>query len=157
MGQHWDYLLGQVTNTAHHLILIGYLREKYAIVSHLHLRLLQYHFEKMVRENFEDRESLYAQGLITFEYRKLIGEVDWVIPLNPQGQMIRQSYLAAQRHFDHYHFQTIPSPSSYRNDILSFLEDLGYAKEGFIFFQPRARKRGQNASADGRLSGATSV
>ena len=145
MGQHWDYLLGQVINTSHHLILIDYLREEYGIGSNFHLHLLHRHFEELARESYKDRESLYAQGLITFEYQKLGGDVGEIAPLNSPGGEIRQSYLAAQRHFDRYHSKTIPSPSAYQKDILSFLEDLGYPKEGFVFFQARTRRGGQDA------------
>jgi hypothetical protein len=109
MGRHWDYLLGQVTNTAHHLILIDYLREEYGIGSNFHLQLLHRHFQKLASEAYKDRESLYAQGL-------------W------------QSYRAAQKHFGRYHSQSIPSTSAYRNDILSLLEDLEYARHHFLFF-----------------------
>ena len=99
MGQHWDYLLGQVINTSHHLILIDYLREEYGIGSNFHLHLLHRHFEELARESYKDRESLYAQGLITFEYQKLggdVGEAPWrkcpqVPPLRtgPRGQKIK--------------------------------------------------------------------
>jgi hypothetical protein len=72
--------------------------------------------------------------------------------LNFPREEISQSYLAAQRHFDRYHSNTIPSPSAYRKDILSFLEDLGYPKEGFVFFQARTRQRGQDTLTDSRWS-----
>jgi len=152
MGQHWDYLLGQVINTAHHLILVDFLREEYGIGSNIHLHLLHRHFEELAREAYEDRESLFAQGLITFEYQKLGSDVAEMAPLNTPREEIWQSYRAAQRYFDRYHSKTIPSPSSYRNDILSFLEDLEYPKEGFVFFQARTRKDGQDARTDGRWS-----
>jgi len=180
MGQHWDYLLGQVINTSHHVILLDYLWEEYGIGSNFHLHLLHRHFEELAREAYEDRESLFAQGLITFEYQKLGGDVGEIAPLagkcsaspaledgakgdninkipyreatpfrargftSPREE-IRQSYLAAQSHFDRYHSKTIPSPSAYQKDILSFLEDLGYPKEGFVFFQARTRRGGQDA------------
>jgi len=153
MGQHWDYLLGQVINTSHHVILTNYLREEYGIESDIHLHLLHRHFEKLACENYEDRESLYAQGLITFEYQKLVGDVGEIAPLNSPREEIWSSYRAAQRHFNQYHSKAIPSPSAYQKDILSFLEDLGYLKEGFVFFQARTRKGGQDARADGRWLG----
>jgi hypothetical protein len=40
INKNWGYLLGQVANTAHHLILIDYLKEEYGIESGLHRRLL---------------------------------------------------------------------------------------------------------------------
>jgi hypothetical protein len=134
MGRHWDYLLGQVTNTAHHLILIDYLREEYGIGSNFHLQLLHRHFQKLASEAYEDRESLYAQGLITFEYQRLGRDVNEAVPLNPPREEIWQSYRAAQKHFGRYHSQSIPSTSAYRNDILSLLEDLEYARHHFLFF-----------------------
>ena len=133
-GGHWDYLLGQVINTAHHLILLDYLREEYGIMSHLHLQLLHHHFQKLAREGYEDRESLHAQGLITFEYQKLGGDVGEAPPFKPPREEIGQSYRAAQKHFGRYHPRAIPSCLSYQNDILSLLEDLEYARQHFLFF-----------------------
>jgi hypothetical protein len=44
MSGDWIFLLGQVANTAHHLILIEFLQEEYGIPSHLHLHLLHHNY-----------------------------------------------------------------------------------------------------------------
>jgi hypothetical protein len=130
----WVYLLGQIANTAHHLILIECLREEYGIESHLHLRLLRHNFRLFSKENNMDKESLYAKGIIAFEYEKLIGKVDRLINLDCQTEFFWKSYHSAQEHFDQYSFHSIPEPSSYRQIILSFLEALGFPKDYFVFF-----------------------
>ncbi len=134
MGGDWEYLLGQLGNTVHHLILIDYLKEKYGIDSRLHLYLLNHNFSLLFKDGRQDRESLYATGVIAFEYEKLIGNVDRFVDLDHQTEYFRNSYQSAQKHFGKYSFQSIPTPSSYQEDILSFLEDLGYEKQNFLFF-----------------------
>jgi len=134
MGGDWEYLLGQIGNTVHHLILIDYLKEKYGIDSGLHLYLLNHNFRLLSKDSFRDKESQYATGIIAFEYEKLIGNVDRLINLDYQPEFFRKSYQSAQKHFGKYGLQSIPVPSSYKEDILSFLEDLGYQKQDIIFF-----------------------
>jgi hypothetical protein len=73
-------------------------------------------------------------GLVAFEYEKFIGRVDRVINLSHQTEAFWKAYGSAQKHFDKYSFRCIPGSSSYQEDILSFLEDLGYERHGFIFF-----------------------
>ncbi len=138
LNKHWGYLLGQIVNTAHHLILIDYLKEEYGIRSDLHLRLLQHNFHIIANEIWWDRESLYAKGLIAFEYEKLIGKVDRVINLYRQSEFFWKAYHAAEKHFGGYRSQSIPISSYYKEDILSFLEDLAYQREDFIFFPQTA-------------------
>jgi len=134
MSGDWEYLLGQLANTVHHLILIDYLEEKYGIDSSLHLHLLNHNFSILSKDSPQDKESLYATGIIAFEYEKLIGNVDRFIDLDHQTECFRKSYRSAQKHFGKYGFQTMPTPSVYKKDILSFLEDLGYEKKDFVFF-----------------------
>jgi len=134
MSGDWEYLLGQLGNTIHHLILIDYLGEKYGIDSLLHLYLLNHNFNLLSKNSSRDKESLYATGIIAFEYEKLIGNVDRLIDLDHQTGGFLKSYHSAQKHFGKYGFKTIPTHSSYREDILSFLEDLGYQKQDFVFF-----------------------
>ena len=92
MGGNWEYLLGQIGNTVHHLILIDYLKGKYGIDSPLHLRLLDRNFSILSKDSSQDKESLYAAGIIAFEYEKLIGNVDRVIDLAHQTECFRKSY-----------------------------------------------------------------
>jgi len=134
MGGNWEYLLGQFANSVHHLILIDYLKSKYGIDSPLHLRLLDRNFSILSKDSLRDKESLYAAGIIAFEYEKLIGNVDRLIDLDHQTDPFKKSYQSVQKHFGDYGLQSIPDPSSYRGDILSFLEDMGYQKQEFVFF-----------------------
>jgi len=133
MNRNWFYLLGQVANTAHHCILIDYLKEEYGIESHLHPRLLEHNFRIIAREHSEDEESLYAKGIIAFEYERLIGEMDRSINAFGQTESFWEAYHAAEEHFGGYSFHSIPSPAAYKESVLSFLEDLGYKREDFIF------------------------
>jgi hypothetical protein len=134
MSGDWEYLLGQLGNTIHHLILIDYLQKEYRIESRLHLYLLNHNFSLFLKNSPRDKESLYAAGIVAFEYEKLIGNVDRLVDLDHQAECLRKSYQSAQKYFGKYGFQTIPAPPVYREDILSFLEDLGYQKQDFLFF-----------------------
>ena len=134
MGRNWDFLLSQTTNTVHHLILVRYLKEKYGIESTLHRRLLHQSLWLNVREYEGDRESSFANGLIAFEYNKLIGNSERPIRLFPQTEFFWKAYCSAEKHFGKYDLHSVPSPSIYAEDILSFLEDLGYPRGAFLFF-----------------------
>ena len=143
MHKNWGYLLGQAGNTTHHLILIDYLKEEYDIESNLHCRLLQDNFRVVAKGNSMDKESLYAKGVVAFEYEKLIGKVDRVINLNRQTEFFWKAYSSAQKHFGNYDFQAIPTPSTYEENVFSFLEDLGYQRRDFIFL-PKAASDSQS-------------
>lgn len=134
MGGNWEFLLGQLGNTAHHFILIDYLKKEYGIKSHLHLHLLHHNFSILSKDSHQDKESLHATGIIAFEYEKLIGNVDRLINFDHQTEFFKKSYQSVQKNFGKYGFQSIPAPSSYKEDILSLLEDLGYQKQDFVFF-----------------------
>lgn len=134
MNREWNYMLGQIINTAHHLILIDYLKEKYGIESNLHLQLLHRHFCRLATEDEREKEPLFTKGLIAFEYERLIGQVDKVMTTFRQTDSFWKAYHLAQKHFGRHGFRSIPTSSSYEENILSFLEDLGYQKEDFIFF-----------------------
>lgn len=130
----WVYLLGQIVNTAHHLVLIDYLKEEYGIEDSLHIYLLNQNFCVAANDNARDKESQYGMGLVAFEYEKFIGRVDRVINIHRQTEFFWKGYHSAQKHFDKYSFRSLPAPLSYQEDILSLLEDLGYQKEDFVFF-----------------------
>jgi hypothetical protein len=134
MGGNWEYLLGQLGNTAHHLVLIDYLREEYGMQSDLHHRLLHHNLQIIANKDWQDKESLYAKGIIAFEYEIILGKVNRLVNLDRQTEFFLTSYQSAQKHFGKYGFQSIPAPSSYKEDILCFLEDLGYQKQDFLFF-----------------------
>jgi hypothetical protein len=133
----WVYLLGQITNTAHHLVLMDYLKQEYGIESNLHIYLLNQNFNVAANDNARDKESQYGMGLVAFEYERLIGEIDRAINVEHQSEFFWEAYHFAQKYFGRYGFRSIPAPSSYQEDILSFLEALGYQKEDFIFFPER--------------------
>ena len=134
MSGDWEFLLGQLGNTVHHLIMVDYLKEKYGFESRLHLHLLSHNFSIIAKNSPKDKESLFAKGIIALEHEKLVGNVDRMMNLDRQTESFLLSYQSAQKHFEKYGFQKIPTPSSYREDILSFLEDLGYQKQDFVFF-----------------------
>jgi hypothetical protein len=135
----WVYLLGQIANTAHHLVLIDYLKEEYGIEDNLHIYLLDQNFRVAANDNAKDKESQFGMGLVAFEYERLIGGVGRVIDIHRQTEFFWKAYHSAQKHFDKYSVRSIPASSSYREDILSFLEALGYQREDFIFFPESKR------------------
>ena len=130
----WIFLLGQITNTVHHLILVDYLRKEYGIGSTLHLGLLHRNFRILSKENSRDRESLYAKGLIAFEYQRLIGQPDRGYSPLWKADPFSRAFRTAEERFRKYSFQSIPASSAYEENILSFLEELGYPRKAFLFF-----------------------
>lgn len=134
MSGDWEFLLGQLGNTVHHLIMVDYLKEKHGFESRLHLHLLNHNFSIIAKDSPKDKESQYAKGIIALEHETLIGKVNGLFNPDYQTEFFSKSYHSAQKHFGKYGFQSIPDPSSYREDILSFLEDLGYQKQDFVFF-----------------------
>lgn len=130
----WFFLLGQIGNTLHHSILVGYLKEEYGIESSLQLHLLQHNFGIIANENNKDKESLYAKGLIALEYQRLIGQFDRIIRPSNQTEPFWTAYHAAHECFGRYSYQSIPTSFTYEANILSFLENLGYARENFVFY-----------------------
>ena len=131
------YLLGQIPNTAHHLILIDFLKQEYGIEDDLHIYLLHQNFCVAANDNARDKESQYGMGLVAFEYERLIGKIDKAINIDHQSEFFWEAYHLAQKHFGRYDFRSIPAAASYKEDILSFLEALGYQREDFIFFPER--------------------
>jgi hypothetical protein len=134
-------LLGQIGNTAHHLILIDYLRERHGIGSDLHCRLLHHHFlffgyqsYMLAKEAREDMESFYREGIIAFEYGKILGRLEGVRNMVHQTDSFRKAVRSAEAHLGKYCFQSLPTPSSYEENVLSLLKDLGYEREDFVFF-----------------------
>ena len=65
----WVYLLGQIANTLHHLILVDYLKKEYGIESSLHLRLLHHNFGIIANDNVRDKESHMPGGLLPLNMR----------------------------------------------------------------------------------------
>lgn len=134
MKENWFYLLGQIPNTIHHLILVGFLKEGYGITSSRHAQFLQRHFQNSGDEGSKDRELLYARGLAAFEYGKLVGPIERVINTRSQAEFFWEAYSSAKKCFGNYSSSSIPTPSDYKEDILCFLEGLRYRKKDFMFF-----------------------
>jgi hypothetical protein len=130
--KNWFSFLGQMTNTVHHLILIPYLKEVYGIESELHFYLLKRSCIPFIGLN--DQEPQHIGGLIAYEYERLIGEGNPLINLYSQSGDFQKAFEAARKHFREHDYPSIPSSSHYKENILSFLEDLGYPGEEFIFF-----------------------
>lgn len=134
-------LLGQIGNTVHHLILVGYLRERHGIESGLHCRLLHRHFLSfayqscmLAKEAREDTESFYREGIIAFEYGKILGRLEGVRNMLHQADSFRKAVRSAETHFGKHGFESLLIRSSYEESVLSLLEDLGYQGEDFMFF-----------------------
>ena len=130
----WVYLLGQISNTTHHLILIDLLKQEYGIEGDLHIYLLHQNFCVAANDNMRDKESQYGMGLVAFEYERLIGKFGGAIDVDHQSEFFWEAYHLAQKHFGGYGFRSMPAPSAYEGNILSFLEALGYQREDFMFF-----------------------
>jgi hypothetical protein len=68
MNKDWNYILGQIVNTAHHIILIDYLKEEFGIESSLHLQLLHHHFCRLAREGEKENTEQILYILEDLEY-----------------------------------------------------------------------------------------
>ena len=134
MNRDWFFLLGQIGNTTHHLFLIDHLREMHGIKSNLHLRLLHHNFRLLLKNEGEEEESLFARGIIAFEHERLVGDIDQATRLSPQPELFWRAYRSAGEHFGSYRFPSMPTPSVHQENVLSFLDDLGYDREDFAFF-----------------------
>jgi hypothetical protein len=134
MNRDWFYLLSQIGNTTHHLFLIDYLKREYGIESKIHRRLLRHNLSTLANEECKDMESLYAKGIIAFEYDRLIGNVGGILNPDSQPELFWKAYASANGHFGGYRFPNIPTPSNHEANAFSFLEDLGYKREDFTFF-----------------------
>ncbi len=128
-----DYLVGQLGNTIHHLIMVGCLKEKYGIESALHLRLLSHSLKVTGSRDSMDKESLHVKGIIAFEYEKLSSGIEERIDFPPGQSFLEKAYHSAGRHFGGYGFPFIPPASSYEGSIFSFLRELGYHEDDFTF------------------------
>jgi hypothetical protein len=138
LNKYWNYFLGQTVNTVHHRILIDYLKEEYGIESDFHFTLLRHNFRIVSKSHYPDRESQYAKGLIAFEYETRKDKDDRALNPNRQSEFFWKAYYFAQKHFGGYHLHAIPTPSAYEENVLSFLEDLGYQKRDFMFLPETA-------------------
>jgi len=133
LNNYWKYFLEQTVNTIHHGILIDYLHEEYGIPSDFFLALFRHNFRVASESHYADRESQYAKGLLAFEYAKRIGTVGNGIHPYPPSESVWKAYWSAEKHFGGYGFHAIPTPATYEENVLSFLEDLGYQRRDFVF------------------------
>ena len=137
LNRHWKYFLEQIVNTIHHQILIDYLKGQYGIESDLQLALFLHNFRVVSKRHYPDKESQYAKGLVAFEYEKRMGRIEQALNLNRQSDFFWKAYLSAQKSFGAYDIRRIPSAAAYEEDVLTFLEDLGYQRRDFIFLPLR--------------------
>ncbi len=140
MSGDWGFFLGQIANTVHHLILTDYLREEYNIESQLHLRLLYNNFRIIADDREMDEEALRGKAMIALEHERLIGRPNMSLYPSHEVQPFWIAYEMAQEWFGKYSSQSIPTPSAYEENILSFLETQGYSRGGFIFYPSRAHE-----------------
>jgi hypothetical protein len=140
----WVYLLGQIANTAHHLILTDYLKEEYGIEDGLHIHLLHQNFCIAANDSARDKESQYGKGVVAFEYERLIGKMGRAIDAEHYSGFFWEAYDSAQRHFGEYSSKSIPAACVYQENILSFLETLGYQRQDFVFFPESKRDFSSN-------------
>ena len=134
MDKDWFYLLGQIGNTTHHLFLIDYLKKEHGIESDVHLRLHQ-NFCVLASDVAGDVESLYAKGIIAFEYERLIGHVDRAIISIPQPESFWRAYHAANERFRANRFPNYPDPSTTKKTSSRSWETLD--REEFVVWPER--------------------
>jgi hypothetical protein len=130
----WVYLLGQIANTAHHLLLIDYLRKEYGIESDFYRCLLEHNLRITANDDGEDKESLYAKGIIAFEYDRLVGNGNRMGRPGRQPELVWKAYDSMKHHFGGYRLSHLPTPSKHEANVFSLLEDLGYEREDFTFY-----------------------
>jgi hypothetical protein len=63
-----------------------------------------------------------------------MGMIDRAMNPYRQSEFFWKAYSSAKKSFGAYSFEKIPAASIYEEDILSFLEDLGYRRQDFGFF-----------------------
>jgi hypothetical protein len=74
----------------------------------------------IANDDNKDKESVYAKGVIAFEYKRLIGQFERIIRPSSQTEPFWTAYHAAQECFGRYSYQSIPTSSTYEANILSF-------------------------------------
>jgi len=138
LNKYWNYFLEQMVNTVHHRILIDYLKEEYGISSDFHLALFRHNFHIVAKRYYPDKESQYAKGLVAYEYEGTVGEIGRAVNFRHQSEFFWKAYCSAKKFFEAYSFKKIPEASVYEENLLSFLEDLGYRRQDFAFFPEAA-------------------
>ena len=133
MKESWFYLLGQIQNTIHHLILVGFLKKGYGITSSRHAHFLQRHFQISGDEGSKDKDIALRKGLAAFQYGKLVGPIERVINIKSRSKFFWKAYYSAQKCFGNYGFSSIPYPPIYKEDMQSFLESLDTERRTLCF------------------------
>jgi len=119
-------IIQSIQNVTHHLILVDLLREEYVISSNFHLSLLC----KNLGNYLSDKDLPNDKALRFFEYEKLIGNVEGIPNICTQTKSFQKAYESAATRFGKYGFKHIPSPQNYKEDIISFLKDIGQIGKG---------------------------
>ena len=115
-----------IQNVTHHLILIDLLLEEYGISSNFHLSLMR----KNLGKYLSDKDLPNDKALRFFEYEKLIRNVEGIPNICTQTKSFQKAYESAATRFGKYGFKHIPSPQNYKEDIISFLKDIGQIGKG---------------------------
>ena len=117
-----------IQDVTHHLILVDLLREEFGIHSDLHLDLIR----NNLGDYLSDTELLQqVKALRVFEYKKLIGNMEEIISVSDQGESFQKTYVSAVTRFGEYDFEHIFSlPDHYKENMISFLMDIGYIGKG---------------------------
>jgi hypothetical protein len=119
-------IIQTIQNVTHHLILLDLLWEEYRIRSDLHLNLIRGY----LREYLASNKLPEVNALRVFEYEKLIGKVEDAISVGTQAEPFQKAYESANARFGKYSFKHIPPSHDYREDIISFLIDIGQIRRG---------------------------
>lgn len=119
-------IIQSIQNVTHHLILIDLLLEEYGISSNFHLSLMR----KNLGKYLSDKDLPNDKTLRFFEYEKLIGNVEGIPNICTQTKSFQKAYESATTRFAKYGFKDIPSPRDYKEDIISFLKDVGQIRKG---------------------------
>jgi len=122
-----EEILQAIQNVTHHLILVDLLREEYGIHSDLYLSLIR----RNLGEYLSDTELMQeVKALRVFEYEKLVGRVEDVVTAGTQVKSFQKAYESADTRFGKYGFKHMPPSNDYKEDIITFLKDIGQIRQG---------------------------
>jgi hypothetical protein len=122
-----EEILQTIQNVTHHLILVDLLREEYGIHTDLHLRLIR----RNLGEYLSDTELMQeTKALRVFEYEKLVARMEEAVTAGTQVKSFQKAYASAGIRFASYSFKDVPTSNEYKEDVLSFLKDIGRIRQG---------------------------
>jgi hypothetical protein len=83
-----------------------------------------------MRDYVSNRTLGQEDALKLFEYKKLIGDPENIITINNQTELFRKAYESADTRFGKYGFGHIPCSCNYKEDIITFLKNIGQIPQG---------------------------